>query len=67
MPPSNNDTKKHKSSGSFLPDDVAALYEPGEGVLKIFVCAEFGEVDLSKVGLEFAERLASAGYLKKIS
>lgn len=66
MPPRNNDTKKHKSSGSILPDDVAAKYELAEGTLEMFAC-EFGIVDLKLVTLEFADRLATAGYLKKKS
>jgi hypothetical protein len=49
-----------------LPADVAAIYEPAPGVLAQFVCSEFGHVDLSVVTLEFAERLARAGFLKNI-
>lgn len=65
MPPS-NDTKKSKYSGSILPEAVGAKYEPAEGVLAVFSCPEFGMVDLKVITPEFAERLAQAGYLKKI-
>jgi hypothetical protein len=67
MPPSNNDNKKQKPSGSFLPEAVAAKYEPVEGVLQHFVCAEFGRVDLTQIDLQLAEQLAEKGYLKKLS
>lgn len=49
-----------------LEKEVAKHYEVPEGRTINFVCAEFGEVDLRAVTMEFASRLADAGYLKKI-
>jgi hypothetical protein len=54
------------SKASFLPAKVAEMYTVPEGRLPMFVCAEFGEVDLTTVTLEFAARLAEKGYLNKI-
>lgn len=56
--------KQKSSGGNVLPDDVAALYEPAEGILPIFCCAEFGMVNLASVTPDFAAQLAEAGYLK---
>lgn len=53
------------SKGEVLPSDVAELYSVREGLLQKFICQEFGEVDLTTVNLEFASRLADAGYLIK--
>jgi hypothetical protein len=50
---------------SILKPDVAAVYDVPEGRLPQFVCAEFGEVDLTAIGLEFAGRLAEKGFLIK--
>jgi hypothetical protein len=50
-----------------LPSAVAEQYQVREGLLSKFTCSEFGEVDLSIITLEFAERLAAVGYLKKLS
>jgi len=57
--------KKTESPVSVLKPEVAAVFEVPEGRLSKFVCAEFGEVDLTAIGLEFAERLAEKGYLIK--
>lgn len=52
---------------SALRKDVAERYEVPPGRTMIFVCSEFGRVDLSQVDLTMAERLAEKGYLKKLS
>ncbi|HEY3403885.1 MAG TPA: hypothetical protein VGK59_10890 [Ohtaekwangia sp.] len=46
-----------------LPAEVAEQYSVKDGLLSIFVSNEFGRVVLSEITLEFAERLAEAGYL----
>lgn len=56
---------KSTSRKSILSADVAKQYKPAKGVVAVFAC-EFGEVDLTKINLEFAGRLAEAGYLNKI-
>ena len=50
-----------------LPHVVAEQYSVAPGVVSRFVCAEFGEVDLTLVTLEYAERLSAQGYLIKNS
>ena len=50
---------------SILKPEVADAFVVPEGRLPKFVCAEFGEVDLTAIGLEFANRLAEKGYLIK--
>jgi hypothetical protein len=59
--------KSTTNTKSALPPAVAEQYQVREGLLSKFVCNEFGEVDLGIITLEFAERLAAAGYLKKLS
>lgn len=49
-----------------LPPKVAAEYQVTPGVLQKFLDSELGEVDLSTLTLEFAERVAARGYLKRI-
>lgn len=49
-----------------LPAPVAAEYEVMPGVLSKFIDSELGEVDLTTLTLEYAERVAARGYLKKI-
>lgn len=48
-----------------LRPEVEAQYDIPAGVVAEFVSSEFGHVDLTKIGLEFAERLAEKGYLIK--
>jgi hypothetical protein len=52
---------------SVLPQDVAAQYSPRKGLVQQFSCAEYGIVDLSKINLKFAKKLAEKGYLIKQS
>lgn len=49
-----------------LPAEVAREYEVTPGVLQKFIDSELGEVDLSTLTLEFADRVAARGYLKRI-
>lgn len=56
--------KNTAATPQVLPDDVAGVYKPGEGVLPQFAC-EFGNVDLTTINMEFADRLFAAGYLVK--
>lgn len=49
-----------------LPAPVAAEYQVAPGVLSKFIDSELGEVDLTKLTLEYAERVAARGYLQKI-
>lgn len=49
-----------------LPAEVAREYEVTPGVLSKFIDSELGEVDLTTLTLEYAERVAARGYLKKI-
>ncbi len=49
-----------------LPAEVAREYEVTPGVLQKFIDSELGEVDLTTLTLEFADRVAARGYLKKI-
>lgn len=49
-----------------LPAPVAAEYQVTPGVLSKFIDSELGEVDLTTLTLEFAERVAARGYLKRI-
>lgn len=48
-----------------LPAEIAREYEVTPGVLEKFIDSELGEVDLTKLTPEFAERVAARGYLKK--
>lgn len=48
-----------------LKPDVAEQYELADGTLMVFADSVFGYVDLSQIDLDFADRLAEAGYLKK--
>lgn len=63
MSKKNNDSR----TSSFLPEEVAKQYEPAEGTVAQIFSSQFGLVDLSKIDLEFAERLAQAGILKNLS
>lgn len=58
--------KKATQSTSVLPQDVAEQYEVVDGLVSQFACPTFGHVDLTTINLEFAERLAQQGYLKKL-
>lgn len=59
--------KKEEIKKTVLPHPVAQVFDIPEGRLSKFVCSDFGEVDLSTVTLEFAERLSEKGYLIKRS
>lgn len=49
-----------------LPAEVAAHYAIPDGQVTVFFNAEFEMVDLSKINLTLAARLAERGYLKKL-
>lgn len=55
-----------KTVSEVLPPEVAKEYEVADGVLAHFIDSELGEVDLTKLTPEFAERVAARGYLKKL-
>jgi hypothetical protein len=65
----NSDAVSPEQSGGTpeLPAEVAALYTLRKGLALKFMCADFGEVDLTRVSLAFAAQLAEAGYLIKLS
>ena len=52
---------------SILRPEVAEKFEVRKGLLSVFASADFGHVDLTTINLEFASRLADAGYLIKKS
>lgn len=54
------------TASEVLPPAVALEYEIATGVLPHFIDSELGEVDLTQLTLEFAERVAARGYLKKL-
>lgn len=58
---------KREGQESVLPPKVAALYSKRKGLADVFVCAEFGTVDLSIINVVMAQRLAEKGYLIKQS
>lgn len=63
MPPKQPTSEK---KNTVLQPEVAAQYRIPEGVLQVFVSAEFGRVDLSQADLQLAEQLHEKGYLKKL-
>jgi len=58
-------TNTNSVQATVLPKEVAEQFEIAEGVLAQFVCGEFGQIDLTKINLELASRLAEKGYLLK--
>jgi hypothetical protein len=52
-------------AASGLKPEVASVYELAEGTRMVFMDSELNEVDLSKINLEFAHRVAAKGYLVK--
>jgi len=58
-------TSTNSTTPTVLPEDVAKQYDIADGVLAQFVCSEFGAIDLTRIDLDLAARLATKGYLKK--
>ena len=55
----------NKPKGFDLPEAVANNYDVRKGVVSKFADSELGIVDLTTIGLKFAEQVAARGYLIK--